>query len=210
LSLASTSAAESKTKMAAMTFFIFRRSFQISHARRAGKPTPLNDWAMLSGDDISESGESKGVAAVAAGSASSPPHICIVIAYKPHGVIDFNRPDLLLRELRKRLRGPIWLDELDGWHGEGEAFLELRMESEVIFFSDQPWPKRVLPNVSSQTRLGAAQSLSVMLWIGSPSHWWWIQRSLKYIASLLFSEPIDDAGDAILRSRIAVPIAVHF
>jgi hypothetical protein len=52
-------------------FILFRRSIQISHARRAGKPCLLNNWAMLSGDDISESGEIKGVAAVAAGSASS-------------------------------------------------------------------------------------------------------------------------------------------
>ncbi len=40
---------------------IFRRSTQISHARRAGKPSLLNDWAMLSGDDMGDSGESKGV-----------------------------------------------------------------------------------------------------------------------------------------------------
>jgi hypothetical protein len=38
---------------------------QISHARRAGEPFLLNDWAMLSADIISESGEIKGVAAVA-------------------------------------------------------------------------------------------------------------------------------------------------
>jgi hypothetical protein len=50
---------------------ILCRTLQISHARRAGKPTLLNDWAMLSGDDIDESGEIKGVAAVAAGSATS-------------------------------------------------------------------------------------------------------------------------------------------
>jgi hypothetical protein len=46
------------------------RTSQISHARRAGKPSLLNSWAMLSADDIGESGEIKGVAAVAAGSAS--------------------------------------------------------------------------------------------------------------------------------------------
>jgi hypothetical protein len=39
----------------------FRRSTQISHARRAGKPSLLNDWAMASGDDMGDSGESKGV-----------------------------------------------------------------------------------------------------------------------------------------------------
>ena len=39
----------------------FCRSLQISHARRAGKPSLLNDWAMLSGDDIGDLGESKGV-----------------------------------------------------------------------------------------------------------------------------------------------------
>jgi hypothetical protein len=78
--------------------------------------------------------------ALAAGSGTLPAHLGIVISYKPHGVIDFNRPDLLLREIRKRLSGLIWLDEIEGWHGEKEAFLELRMESEVLFFSDQPRP----------------------------------------------------------------------
>jgi hypothetical protein len=34
---------------------------QISHARRAWKPPPLKYRAMLSGDDIGDSGESKGV-----------------------------------------------------------------------------------------------------------------------------------------------------
>jgi hypothetical protein len=47
----------------------FRRSTQISHARRADEPILLNNGAMLSADDISESGEIKGVAAVAPGSA---------------------------------------------------------------------------------------------------------------------------------------------
>ena len=46
---------------------IFRRSTQISHARRAGKPSLLNDWAMLSVGVIIDEGEIKGVAAVAAG-----------------------------------------------------------------------------------------------------------------------------------------------
>jgi hypothetical protein len=45
-----------------VSMFIFGRStIQISHARRAGEPSLLNDWAMLSGDNISESGEIKGV-----------------------------------------------------------------------------------------------------------------------------------------------------
>ena len=42
-------------------FFIFRRSLQISHARRAWVPPFLKYGAMLSGDIIGESGESKGV-----------------------------------------------------------------------------------------------------------------------------------------------------
>jgi len=42
-------------------------TIQISHARRAGEPTLLKDWAMLSGDDIGDSGEIKGVAAVGVG-----------------------------------------------------------------------------------------------------------------------------------------------
>jgi hypothetical protein len=42
-------------------------TIQISHARRAGEPSLLNNWAMLSGDIINESDEIKGVAAVAAG-----------------------------------------------------------------------------------------------------------------------------------------------
>jgi hypothetical protein len=42
-----------------MTFL--RRSTQISHARRAGEPSLLNDWAMLSGSIIGDSGEIKGV-----------------------------------------------------------------------------------------------------------------------------------------------------
>jgi hypothetical protein len=45
-------------------------TLQISHARRAGEPTLLNDRAMLSVGIIIEEGEIKGVAAVAAGSAS--------------------------------------------------------------------------------------------------------------------------------------------
>ena len=48
---------------------LFRLTSQISHARRAGEPSLLNNWAMLSGDVIVELGEIKGVAAVAAGSA---------------------------------------------------------------------------------------------------------------------------------------------
>ena len=41
---------------------IFCPTTQISHACRAGKPSLLNNWAMLSGDIISDSGEIKGVA----------------------------------------------------------------------------------------------------------------------------------------------------
>jgi hypothetical protein len=40
---------------------IFWLTTQLSHARRAGRPSLLNNWAMLSGDDIIESGEIKGV-----------------------------------------------------------------------------------------------------------------------------------------------------
>jgi hypothetical protein len=47
----------------------FGPTLQISHARRAGKPSLLNDWAMLSVGVIIDEGEIKGVAAVAAGSA---------------------------------------------------------------------------------------------------------------------------------------------
>jgi hypothetical protein len=53
---------------------IFRRSTQISHARRAGEPSLLKYGAMLSGDIMGDLGESKGVAAVAAGSASTQLH----------------------------------------------------------------------------------------------------------------------------------------
>ena len=35
---------------------------QISHARRAGEPSLLNNWAMLSGSIIDDLGEIKGVA----------------------------------------------------------------------------------------------------------------------------------------------------
>jgi hypothetical protein len=55
----------------ALRLFLFVRTIQISHARRADKPTLLNNAAMQSGDIIDESGESKGVAAVAPCSASS-------------------------------------------------------------------------------------------------------------------------------------------
>jgi hypothetical protein len=42
-------------------------TLQISHARRAGEPSLLNNWAMLSVGLIIDEGEIKGVAAVAAG-----------------------------------------------------------------------------------------------------------------------------------------------
>ena len=54
---------------AKLSSLICGRTFQISHARRAGKPSFLNNKAMLSGDIIGDSGAIKGVAAVAAGSA---------------------------------------------------------------------------------------------------------------------------------------------
>ena len=41
---------------------VFRRSLQISHARWAGEPSLLNNWAMLSGDIIGELRNIKGVA----------------------------------------------------------------------------------------------------------------------------------------------------
>ncbi|MBI2812920.1 MAG: hypothetical protein HYX71_01390 [Opitutae bacterium] len=44
-----------------MVILVFRRTTQISHARRAGKPSLLKYGAMLSGDIINESGEIKGV-----------------------------------------------------------------------------------------------------------------------------------------------------
>jgi hypothetical protein len=55
---------------------VFRRSLQISHARRAGEPSRLNDWAILSGNIINELGEIKGVAAVATGSTLSSCYDC--------------------------------------------------------------------------------------------------------------------------------------
>jgi hypothetical protein len=50
-------------------FIFLGRTTQISHARRAGEPSLLNNWAMLSVGVIIDEGEIKGVAAVAAGSA---------------------------------------------------------------------------------------------------------------------------------------------
>jgi hypothetical protein len=44
------------------TLFSFLcRTIQISHARRAGEPSLLKYGAMLSGDDMDDLGESKGV-----------------------------------------------------------------------------------------------------------------------------------------------------
>jgi hypothetical protein len=56
----------------------FCRSFQISHARRAWVPPLWKYGAMLSGDEISDLGAIKGVAAVAAGSALQGPPECVV------------------------------------------------------------------------------------------------------------------------------------
>ena len=41
---------------------LFCPTFQISHARQAGGPSLLNNWAMWSGNMIGDSGEIKGVA----------------------------------------------------------------------------------------------------------------------------------------------------
>jgi hypothetical protein len=46
-----------------------RRTLQISHARRAGEPSLLKYWAMLSGSIIGDSGEIKGVGLWLTGSA---------------------------------------------------------------------------------------------------------------------------------------------
>jgi hypothetical protein len=50
------------TRQSRIRSFIFRRSTQISHARRAGQPALLKYGAMLSGDDMDDSGETKGAA----------------------------------------------------------------------------------------------------------------------------------------------------
>jgi hypothetical protein len=42
-------------------FFFIQLTTQISHARRAREPLLLKYGAMLNGDDMSDSGESKGV-----------------------------------------------------------------------------------------------------------------------------------------------------
>jgi hypothetical protein len=54
-------ATQSATERTLVSNFIWYPTTQISHARRAGEPSLLNDWAMLSGDDMRDLGESKGV-----------------------------------------------------------------------------------------------------------------------------------------------------
>ena len=55
--------------MGLLLIFFFRRSLQISHARRAGEPSIVNDWAMWSVNMIDESRDIKGVALWLTGSA---------------------------------------------------------------------------------------------------------------------------------------------
>lgn len=99
--------------------------------------------------------------ALEAGSAwSCPPHIAIIVSYKPIGPIDFNRPDLILREVRDRIGTGIWLRQLRGWNAHDECdHLAFKVQAGVLNYGDYPrdwsrckWERHFSPNVKDEPR----------------------------------------------------------
>ncbi len=65
-----------------------------------------------------------------------PTHLTITVSCSPQGVIDFNRYDLVARWFREVLPPQIWASELNGWHGEPDAFIALKYNVEVTCTKD--------------------------------------------------------------------------
>ena len=65
-------------------------------------------------------------------------HIDIGVRYIPFGVVDFNRAELLSRYLATKIPSVVWLDELEGWKGETDAYLSLFVNRHTQHRQDYP------------------------------------------------------------------------